>query len=126
MEIGVDIEQNERFKKKSKHFLERVYTKNELLYASKFKNSYEQFCSMWCVKEAVVSKEFPIQYGINSNYCLTHTTTKPKNRDAIIEEIANNGYEVAAKKYFGCSLVHKMYWLIPPKARNLIRKMRGN
>ena len=54
MEIGVDIEQNERFKKKSKHFLERVYTKNELLYASKFKNSYEQFCSMWCVKEAVV------------------------------------------------------------------------
>lgn len=89
-------------------------------------NTQKGFEAFESVKEAVVSKEFPIQYGIDSNYCLTHTTTKPKNRDAIIEEIANNGYEAAAKKYFGCSLVHKMYWLIPPKARNLIRKMRGN
>ena len=54
MEIGIDIEQNERFKNKSKHFLERVYTKNELAYAEKFKNSYEHLCAFWCAKEAAV------------------------------------------------------------------------
>lgn len=54
MEIGIDIEQNERFKNLSEHFLKRVYTKNEILYAKKFKNSHEQFCAMWCLKEATV------------------------------------------------------------------------
>lgn len=54
MEIGVDIEKNERFKNISKHFLERVYTKNEILYAQKFKNPHEHFCAMWCLKEATV------------------------------------------------------------------------
>lgn len=54
MEIGVDIEQNERFKNVSEHFLARVYTKNERAYAFKFKNSHEHLCAMWCVKEATV------------------------------------------------------------------------
>ena len=54
MEIGIDIEQNERFKDVSQKFLERAFTKNEIAYASKFKNSHENFCALWCVKEAVV------------------------------------------------------------------------
>ena len=54
MEIGVDIEKNERFKTVSKHFLERVYTQNELLYAHKHKNSHEHLCAFWCAKEATV------------------------------------------------------------------------
>ena len=54
MEIGIDIEQNERFKNVSQHFLERVYTKNELAYASKFKNKHEHLCAFWCAKEATV------------------------------------------------------------------------
>lgn len=54
MEVGIDIEQNERFKNVSKKFLERAFTSSEIAYASKFKNSYENFCSLWCVKEAVV------------------------------------------------------------------------
>ena len=54
MEIGVDIEQNERFKNLSKHFLERVYTQNELNFAMKFKNAHEHLCALWCVKEATV------------------------------------------------------------------------
>lgn len=54
MEVGIDIEQNERFKNISQKFLERAFTKNEIAYASKFKNSYENYCSLWCVKEAVV------------------------------------------------------------------------
>lgn len=54
MEIGVDIEQNERFKHVSSHFLKRVYTTKELEYAKKFKNSHEHLCAMWCAKEATV------------------------------------------------------------------------
>ncbi len=54
MEIGVDIEQNERFKDKTEHFLRRVYTASELSYAKKFKNAHEHLCAMWCVKEATV------------------------------------------------------------------------
>ena len=78
------------------------------------------------IKDKTVSKELPVQYGVDSNHCLTHSTQKPKNRDSIIKELSENGYEQTAKKYFGCSVVHKIYWLIPPKVRNLIRKMRGN
>ena len=54
MEIGIDIEQNERFKDITQHFKERVFTENELLYASKFKNSHEHLCAFWCAKEATV------------------------------------------------------------------------
>lgn len=84
---------------------------------------YDTFAS---IQKSIVSKEFPVQYGIDSNHCLTHRTIKPKNRDVIIEELATNGYEQVATKYFGSSLVHKMYWLIPAKARTFIRKVRGN
>ncbi len=54
MEIGVDIEQNERFKQISEKFINRAFTKNEIAFASKFVNKHEQFCSLWCVKEATV------------------------------------------------------------------------
>ncbi len=54
MEVGIDIEQNERFKNVSKKFLERAFSASEIEYAEKFKNSYENYCSLWCVKEAVV------------------------------------------------------------------------
>ena len=85
-------------------------------------NGYNAFSA---ISEKTRFKEFPVQYGIDSNHCLTKTTKRPKNRDAIIDEIASNGYEAAAKKYFGCSLIHKVYWLIPPKFRNYLRKIRG-
>ena len=54
MEIGIDIEQNERFKNISQKFIERAYTANEIAYAEKFVNKHEQYCSLWCVKEATV------------------------------------------------------------------------
>lgn len=73
-----------------------------------------------------VVKEFPVQYGVDSNHCLTKQTAKPKKRDEIIKDIADSGYEAAAKKYFKCGLVHKIYWMVPPFARNMIRKIRGS
>ncbi len=54
MEIGIDIEQNERFKDVTQKFIERAYTKSEIEYASRFVNKHEVFCSLWCVKEATV------------------------------------------------------------------------
>ncbi len=54
MEVGIDIEQNARFKTVSEAFLKRAFTPAEIAYARKFKNSYENYCSFWCVKEAVV------------------------------------------------------------------------
>ena len=77
------------------------------------------------VSGEIVFKEFPIEYAVESNHCLTHTTVKPKRRDAIIETIMNDGYEAAAEKYFTSSLAQKGLWLVPPKLRNIIRKLRG-
>ena len=54
MEVGIDIEQNERFKTVTDAFKNRAFTKNEIAYASKFVNQHEQFCALWCVKEATV------------------------------------------------------------------------
>lgn len=54
MEIGIDLEQNERFKSLSETCISRTYTKNEIEYAHKTKNFHERLCAMWCVKEAVI------------------------------------------------------------------------
>ena len=89
-------------------------------------NTEKGYNTFALIQKSIVSKEFPVQYGIDSNYCLTHRTIKPESRDVIIEELATNGYEQTTAKYFGSSLVYKMYWLIPAKARAFIRKVRGN
>ena len=54
MEIGIDIEKNDRFEGKSATFLKRIFTPEEIEYAERYKNSAEQYCSFWCTKEATV------------------------------------------------------------------------
>lgn len=54
MEIGIDIEKNERFIGISQKFLERAFTPLEIEFAEKKKNKHQVYCSFWCVKEAVV------------------------------------------------------------------------
>ena len=54
MELGIDIEQNERFKDISESFLKRAFTQSEIDYAEKSVNKHQIYCSFWCVKEAVV------------------------------------------------------------------------
>lgn len=77
------------------------------------------------IEEKVVFKEYPIQYGIDSNYCLTHKTKKPRQRDEIIERMSIDGYEMVAREYFKSSLIYNIYWQVPPKVRRIIRKIRG-
>lgn len=54
MEIGIDIEQNSRFEQADAKLIERVFTKTERDYASKFKGAESRLCAMWCAKEATV------------------------------------------------------------------------
>ena len=54
MEIGIDIEKNERFKNMIDSHLEKIFTKNEILYCKKFADYEAHFCAFWCVKEAFV------------------------------------------------------------------------
>ncbi|MBQ4571481.1 MAG: Coenzyme F420 hydrogenase/dehydrogenase, beta subunit C-terminal domain [Bacilli bacterium] len=77
------------------------------------------------IKPFTIYEEFPLQYGIDSNYCLTHSTVKPINRDSIIKDLPTKGYEYIANKYFKEGLISKIYWLVPSKIRKIIRKLRG-
>lgn len=77
------------------------------------------------IKHLTIYEEFPLQYGIDSNYCLTHSTVKPNNRDEIIKDLSTKGYEYTANKYFKEGLISKIYWVIPSKIRKIIRKLRG-
>ena len=54
MEIGIDIENNERFKEMSEKHLKEIFSNDEILYAKRFVNYYEHLCAFWCVKEAFV------------------------------------------------------------------------
>ena len=81
MEVGIDIEKNERFKNVSAHLIERAFTKNEIEYAKKFVNSHEQFCAFWCVKEACV-KAFS---NLKIPYQEIEITATPEGRPYIIK-----------------------------------------
>ena len=54
MEIGIDIEENERFKSMSENKLKRIFTVKEIEYAKQFADYSSHLCAMWCVKEAVI------------------------------------------------------------------------
>ena len=54
MEVGIDIEQNERFINISEGLKKRAFTSQEIEYAEKRANKHQVYCSFWCVKEAVV------------------------------------------------------------------------
>jgi len=55
MKIGIDIEELKRFNKniKSKKFIERIFSKEEIEYCSSKKNSIQHFAVRFAGKEAV-------------------------------------------------------------------------
>lgn len=52
--IGIDIEENARFKGWSEKQLTRIFTKSEREYADKQAHPEKHFCGFFCVKEALV------------------------------------------------------------------------
>ena len=93
MEVGIDIEQNERFRNISQRVIERAFTKSEIEYAEKHVNKHEILCSFWCVKEATV-KAFSNRALDFQQVCITATEEgRPyiiKN-DYIKQELARLG-----------------------------------
>ncbi len=75
------------------------------------------------VASELVWREFPVEYGVESNYCLTKATRKPAKRDVIIKSLNTEGYEGTAQAYFGCTAVEKIYASLPPAIRNLRKKL---
>lgn len=78
------------------------------------------------IREFTVCKQFPVEYGVESNYCLTNTTKKPKKYTEIMDSLKINGYAKTEKMYFlnKNGIKWKIYWAIPPFIRNILRKLR--
>lgn len=89
MEIGIDIEKNERFINKSQKFCKRVFAPEELEFAKKFANPSEQLCSFWCVKEAVVKTFSNLKIPFVQIVTLHDESGKPfiKLNDTILQEL---------------------------------------
>ena len=54
MEIGIDIEENERFENLKPNFITKVYTENEIEHATNSHCPAERWCAIWCAKESVI------------------------------------------------------------------------
>ncbi|MBQ8424858.1 MAG: holo-ACP synthase [Clostridia bacterium] len=97
MEIGIDLEEIERFKNFDDKKLQRIFTENEINYARKFVNCEKNFCAMWCVKEAVI-KVFSNKTINFKDIEVMHTENgKPyivKNEIILNELIKNNCTEI--------------------------------
>ena len=78
--IGIDVINIERFKKKeytkNKNFYRKIFTNSEIKYCLKFKNSSEHFAGKFAIKEAVrksVKEKVPF-----NKILTTHKDSKPK------------------------------------------------
>ena len=52
--VGIDIEKIDRFEHWTLEGYKRIFTENEIQYASQYENKLEHFCGFFCVKEAFV------------------------------------------------------------------------
>ena len=78
--IGIDVINIERFKKKeytkNKKFYQKIFTNSEIKYCLEFKNSSEHFAGKFAIKEAVRKS---IKEKIPFNKILTmHKNSKPR------------------------------------------------
>ncbi len=72
----------------------------------------------------IYSEECPIEWGINSNHCLTHKTNYPSNYNEIINSLEKNGYSITAKKYFSSGLLRKIYHHCPIFVYRIVKKLK--
>ncbi len=54
MTVGVDIEEISRFKDKSQHFYDKIFTKKEQEYCCSYKHPESHYAVRFCAKEAVI------------------------------------------------------------------------
>ena len=74
--IGIDIVEIERFRKKNykknKNFYKKIFSKSEIDYCLKFKDTYPHFAGKFAIKEAV-------KKSIKENISLKEITTIHRN-----------------------------------------------
>ena len=92
--IGIDIVNIERFKKKeytkNKKFYQKIFTNSEIKYCLEFKNSSEHFAGKFAIKEAVKKS---IKEKIPFNKIITmHKNSKP---GIILKTKSNYGFLVS-------------------------------
>lgn len=75
------------------------------------------------VSSKLYIKEYPVQYGIDSNFCLTNYTIKPDNYDAIFKCFKENGYSVTAQRFFRASKKEILYSKLPNFVTKLYIKL---
>ena len=73
MEIGIDIEENQRFANLKPSFIQKVYTENEIKHATSSAFPQERWCAIWCAKEAVIK-------------ALSNKTLKSKDIEILTED----------------------------------------
>ena len=84
--IGIDISNIENFKNKpfknNKTFYEKLFSNEEILYCTKFKNSAEKFAGKFALKEALIK-------SINKKIHLSEIETSHLNSKPIIKIVKN-------------------------------------
>ena len=101
--IGIDLVENKRFKLllKNKKFLERIFTKNEIMISKKKNNKTNYFAKRFAAKEAF-SKSLGIGFRNNLNFkdieILNDKMNKPYySNSKIIKNIIYNKFKI--KRY---------------------------
>ena len=101
--IGIDLVENKRFKLllKNKKFLERIFTKNEIMISKKKSNKVNYFAKRFAAKEAF-SKSLGIGFRNNLNFkdieILNDKMNKPYySNSKIIKNIIYNKFKI--KRY---------------------------
>ncbi len=77
MQIGVDIEDSNRFEYRSQHLLDRIFTKSEQEYCLAQAKPSQHFAGKFCAKEATIKALS--QYGIKGVYLTDIETYHDKN-----------------------------------------------
>ena len=54
MKVGIDLVEIKRFENKPKNFFEKIFSKDEILYCTSFKNPAQHFAGHFAAKEAVM------------------------------------------------------------------------
>lgn len=90
-------------------------------------NSVQAECIFQEIKEQVVYREFPLEIALDSNKEIPCGSILPPERQAIMQSLSENGYEITAKKFFKdrTRFVRLLFWSLPIGIRNFLRKLRG-
>ncbi len=88
--LGIDIEQCDRFTDWATGKLKRIFTENEINYATKQQNVSQHLCGFYCVKEAVVKATNNKTIKFNKIEVLHEASGKPFiNKTQYVSSILN-------------------------------------